>query len=197
MGRDGLQALTLGALAEKMSMSKSDVFVHFGSRDTLLLAVLRQHQEGLEHDVTRALSPALHGLQRVQAIFECLASGGAGGVGSWLYFLGTAEGDPQSDAVAGELLAMARKQQGVLRACVGKAIASRALQPETAPAQLTVEIHGLITSLAYELRVLQLTDSVDRTHAGFIRLLDDWGTPMQAPRRCAGGDAACAHRVAN
>jgi AcrR family transcriptional regulator len=41
--REGLEGLTIGALAERLDMSKSGVFAHFGSREELQLAVLKQY----------------------------------------------------------------------------------------------------------------------------------------------------------
>ncbi len=39
--RDGLEGLTIGLLAERMQMSKSGVFAHFGSREDLQVEVVR------------------------------------------------------------------------------------------------------------------------------------------------------------
>ena len=40
--REGLEGLTVGLLAEALAMSKSGVFAHFGSREELQLAVVRE-----------------------------------------------------------------------------------------------------------------------------------------------------------
>ena len=44
VSKAGLDGLTIGALADATSMSKSGLFAHFGSRDELLLAVLAHGQ---------------------------------------------------------------------------------------------------------------------------------------------------------
>ncbi len=41
--REGLEGLTIGTLADRMQMSKSGVFAHFGSREDLQLAVLNEY----------------------------------------------------------------------------------------------------------------------------------------------------------
>ena len=38
--RDGLEGLTIGLIADRMQMSKSGVFAHFGSREDLQLEVV-------------------------------------------------------------------------------------------------------------------------------------------------------------
>ena len=40
----GLEGLTIGSIAEKMAMSKSGVFAHFGSREELQSAVLQEYE---------------------------------------------------------------------------------------------------------------------------------------------------------
>ena len=40
--RDGLEGVTIGILADRLDMSKSGVFSHFGSREELLIATLKE-----------------------------------------------------------------------------------------------------------------------------------------------------------
>ncbi|MCX7275633.1 MAG: TetR/AcrR family transcriptional regulator, partial [Burkholderiales bacterium] len=49
--RVGLEGLTIGALAERMQMSKSGVFAHFGSREDLQIAVLKAYEQRFVDDV--------------------------------------------------------------------------------------------------------------------------------------------------
>jgi AcrR family transcriptional regulator len=44
----GLEGLSIGALAEVTGMSKSGVFAHFGSRDELQIAVVREYHAKFE-----------------------------------------------------------------------------------------------------------------------------------------------------
>src|SRR5690606_41247376 len=46
----GLEGLTLGSLAERMRMSKSGVFAHFGSREDLQIAVLKEYEPRFADD---------------------------------------------------------------------------------------------------------------------------------------------------
>ena len=68
--RNGLEGLTIGALAERMQMSKSGVFAHFGSREDLQIAVLKAYERRFVDEV---LVPGLkekRGLPRLRAIFD-------------------------------------------------------------------------------------------------------------------------------
>ena len=49
--RDGLEGLTIGLLAERMQMSKSGVFAHFGSREDLQVEVVREYHRRFEQEV--------------------------------------------------------------------------------------------------------------------------------------------------
>ena len=49
--RDGLEGLTIGSLAERMGMSKSGVFAHFGSREDLQIDVLKLYHHQFEQEV--------------------------------------------------------------------------------------------------------------------------------------------------
>ena len=49
--RDGLEGLTIGLLSDKMGMSKSGVFAHFGSREDLQIAVLKLYNHLFEQEV--------------------------------------------------------------------------------------------------------------------------------------------------
>jgi AcrR family transcriptional regulator len=66
----GLEALTIGTLAERLDMSKSGLFAHFGAKRELQLAVLRR---AVDRFVTTVVAPALkkpRGEPRVRALFD-------------------------------------------------------------------------------------------------------------------------------
>jgi len=67
---DGLTGLTIGTLADRLGMSKSGLFAHFGSKELLQAAVL-DHAAALFADTV--VRPALaqpRGLPRVVTLFE-------------------------------------------------------------------------------------------------------------------------------
>ena len=64
----GLEGLSIGALAEATSMSKSGVFAHFGSREELQISVINQYFALFERDVFYAAMEQPRGLPRVKAL---------------------------------------------------------------------------------------------------------------------------------
>ena len=65
----GLEGLSIGALAEVTSMSKSGVFAHFGSREELQISVVREYHARFEAEVFFPAMVTARGLPRLQALF--------------------------------------------------------------------------------------------------------------------------------
>ncbi len=67
-GRDGLEGLTIGLLADRMQMSKSGVFAHFGSREDLQVEVIREYHRRFEEEVFFPSVILPRGLPRLRAL---------------------------------------------------------------------------------------------------------------------------------
>ena len=105
--RDGLEGLTIGALAERMRMSKSGVFAHFGSREDLQIAVLKAYERRFVDDI---LVPALkekRGLPRLRAVFSrWLDRTAIEAASGCIWISGAVEYDDRPGSVREELVAM-------------------------------------------------------------------------------------------
>ena len=53
--KSGLEGITIGALADKVNMSKSGVFAHFGSREELQVEVVRAYHRSFQELVFQLL----------------------------------------------------------------------------------------------------------------------------------------------
>ena len=69
-GRDGLEGLTIGALATELKLSKSGLFSHFGSKEELQVAVLDVASSRFTERVMLPAFKAPRGLPRLERIFE-------------------------------------------------------------------------------------------------------------------------------
>jgi AcrR family transcriptional regulator len=68
--QEGLESLTIGTLAERLEMSKSGLFAHFGSKEGLQLATI---EAARKRYVAAVLEPAMKappGLARLEALCE-------------------------------------------------------------------------------------------------------------------------------
>lgn len=180
--RDGLEGLTIGLLADRMNMSKSGVFAHFGSREDLQIEVLKLYHQQFEQEVFYPSMKEARGLPRLQGMFSRwikrvtveIASG-------CIYISGAAEYDDRPGAIREELVGMVLAWQDALFRCVQQATEMGHLRGDTDPQQMVFEMYGLILALHHDARFIKRACSVDRTYAGFERLLNSYRTADVAP----------------
>ncbi len=67
---DGLEGLTIGRLAAELSMSKSGLFAHFGSKEELQLATIGAAREIFVAEVVTPVAEVERGLPRLTALHE-------------------------------------------------------------------------------------------------------------------------------
>ena len=66
----GLEGLTIGTLAEELELSKSGLFAHFGSKESLQIAVLEHAAERFVELVVKPGLRAPRGEARLRALFD-------------------------------------------------------------------------------------------------------------------------------
>lgn len=175
--RDGLEGLTIGLLADKMNMSKSGVFAHFGSRTDLQIEVLKLYHQVFEQEVFYPSLQAERGLPRLEAMFARwikrvtveIASG-------CIYISGAVEYDDRPGAIREELVSMVRAWQNALHRCVVQAVEMGHLKADTDAQQVVYEMYGLVLALHHDARFIERPGSVERAVLGFERLIRDCRT---------------------
>lgn len=176
--RDGLEGLTIGLLADKMNMSKSGVFAHFGSREDLQIEVVKLYHHQFEQEVFYPSMKEPRGLPRLQAMFARWVKRVSMEIASGcIYISGAVEYDDRPGAIREELAGMVRTWKNALRRCVVQTIESGHLSAKTDPDQLVFEMYGLILALHHDARFLKLPGSVNRAEVGFERLINSYRDP--------------------
>jgi AcrR family transcriptional regulator len=179
--REGLEGLTIGLLADKMNMSKSGVFAHFGSREDLQMEVLKLYHHRFEQEVFFPSVKEARGIPRLQAMFARWIKRVSVEIASGcIYISGAVEYDDRPGPIREELVAMVRAWQGALLRCVQQCIDAGQLQVDTDAQQMVYEMYGLILALHHDARFLRRPGSVDRAKIGFDRLLENYRTTSQA-----------------
>ncbi len=168
----GLEGLSIGALAERMQMSKSGVFAHFGSREELQVSVVREYHARFEEEVFYPAMKADRGLPRLRALF-----------GHWMgrtaieidqgciYISGAIEFEDRDGPVRDALVTSMTLWLNALKRAVAQAKATGELTPDTDEAQVTFEIHGLILTLHYQARFMRSADALARAQTSFEHIL--------------------------
>ena len=173
--RAGLEGLTIGLLAERMSMSKSGVFAHFGSREDLQIEVLKLYHQRFEQEVFFSSMKEARGILRLKAMFERWVKRVSVEIASGcIYISGAVEYDDRPGPIREELVTMVQIWQSALLRCATQAIEAGDLKPGTDASQIVFEMYGLILALHHDARFLRMPGSVDRARNGFIRLIETY-----------------------
>ena len=168
----GLEGLSIGALAEVMQMSKSGVFAHFGSREELQIAVIREYHARFEEEVFFPAVSQARGLPRLRALVERWVRRVSIEVDSGcIYISGAVEFDDRPGPVRDALASMVRAWQSALERAISLSIEAGHLRPDTDALQMLFEVHGLILALHHDARFLRLPGAIDRARRGFDRIV--------------------------
>lgn len=170
--RDGLEGLTIGLIAERMDMSKSGVFAHFGSREDLQIAVVQEYHRRFEEEVFAPAIKEPRGLPRLRALFANwikrvtveIAQG-------CVQISGAVEYDDRPGAVREALVESVSTWRNALLRAARQAVEAGHLRPDTDPKLLTFEMRGLILALHHDARFLKIPDSIELAQTAFERLI--------------------------
>jgi AcrR family transcriptional regulator len=171
--RDGLEGLTIGVLADRLDMSKSGVFSHFGSREELQLAVLNAYATGFVDVVLRPAVARPRGLPRLRALLENWLSLLAEEIeAGCILIAGASEYDDRPGPLHDALVGIIDGWKGELLRAIGEAQSEGHLDRAADAHQLVFEIYGLMLMLHQDARLLHSSDGVLRARAGLARLID-------------------------
>lgn len=178
--RDGLEGLTIGVLADRMNMSKSGVFAHFGSREDLQMEVIKLYHQRFEQEVFYPSIKEARGLPRLMAMFERWIKRVSVEIASGcIYISGAVEYDDRPGPIREQLVSMVQAWQGALIRATQQAIDCGDLKPDTDAQQLVYEMYGLILALHHDARFLRIPGAVERARKGFERLIENYRNPTK------------------
>lgn len=176
--RNGLEGLTIGLLADRMNMSKSGVFAHFGSREDLQLEVVKLYHHRFEQEVFYPSIKEARGLPRLVAMYTRWVKRVSVEIASGcIYISGAVEYDDREGPIREELVSMVRAWQGALLRSVRQAVEVGHLRADLDAEQLVFEMHGLILALHHDARFLRNPGAVERAQAAFARLIENYRHP--------------------
>lgn len=170
--RDGLEGLTIGLLADRMQMSKSGVFSHFGSREDLQIAVIQEFHRRFEQEVFYPSIAEPRGLPRLRAMFHRWVTRHSREIASGcIYISGAVEYDDRPGPIRDELLQMVSAWKQALTRAAAQAVEMGHLRDDTDCEQMIYETRALILALHHDARFLGAADALQRTECAFDRLV--------------------------
>jgi len=150
---DGLDGLSLGALATHIGMSKSGLFAHFGSKAELQLATVDTAKEIFDADVIEPTNDIDDPLEHLRALSDAFLSHVERRVfpGGCFFISASAEFDTHPGPVKDKLLAFQAEWSQRMEQLITGAQERGLLQREESPSQLTFELTSylLIANTAF------------------------------------------------
>jgi len=172
--REGLEGLTIGALAADLEVHKSNVFALFGSKEELQLATVAAARAIL---VEQVIAPALvsaEGLPRLLAIGDawCDYLGSEVFVGGCFLAAASAEMDGRPGPVRDAVATVMREWIAVLDANIEAAIAARELPGELDVAALAFRLNALGMAANWQRQLLDDPAGIEHARAAWRAELD-------------------------
>jgi AcrR family transcriptional regulator len=169
----GLSALTIGELAERVGMSKSGLFAHFGSKEELQLAVLRAAMQRFDDEVSRVAFQSPRGLQRLRELFNRWLAWAVAQpqVGGCVVLAAASEFDDRPGMIHDFLVSQQAAWLQALARTVSMAVDAAELPDDTDTTQFAFELFGLILSTHHHVRLLSDPVFVERAKVGLERLI--------------------------
>lgn len=179
---EGLQAITVQAVADRIGLSKSGVFSRIGSLEALQTAVIDEYGRQFVADVFVPAMQLPKGLPRLNELVarwiartrDVQAQAGC------LYVAGAFELDDQHGPLRDALLAEVTRWRASLRRTVQMAIDAGHLREDTDPTQLVAELSSLIMGLLHDARFLRDPQAGTRAQTAWQRLLGSCLPPVAA-----------------
>ncbi len=173
---EGLEAITLQAVADRIGLSKSGVFSRIGSREALQIAVIEEFGRRYLAEVFVPAMQLPKGLARLDDIVQrwIVRTRDVEVKSGCIYSAGAFELDDRKGPLRDFLHSQVVAWRSALRRTVLQAVDAGHLKPDTDPEQLVSEINSLILGLIHDARFLRQARAAERAQATWRRLLDTY-----------------------
>lgn len=170
---EGLEAITLQAVADRIGLSKSGVFSRVGSREALQKAVIEEFGRRFLADVFVPAMARPKGLPRLEEIMNrwIVRTRDVDARTGCIFSAGAFELDDREGPLRDLLLSEVTRWRSALRRTVLQAIEAGHLKPDTDPEQLASEACALVLGLVHDARFMRDPRAAERAQATWQRLL--------------------------
>lgn len=175
-GAEGLEAISLQAVADRIGLSKSGVFSRVGSREALQKAVVEEFGRRFLADVFVPAMQQPKGLPRLNDIVRrwIVRTRDVEAHTGCIFTAGAFELDDREGELRDFLLGEVMRWRAALRRTVLQSIEAGHLRADTDAEQLVAEIYALAMGLLHDTRFLRDTKAADRAQATWARLLQTY-----------------------
>jgi AcrR family transcriptional regulator len=177
--RLGLAGLTIGSLAARLELSKSGLFAHFKSKESLQLQVLERARDLFAEEVLRPALKAPRGEPRVRALFEHWLATIADGGSECLFVSASAEFDDQPGPVRDQLVRDHRDFADSMAQMFRTGIAEGQFRPDADPEQFAHDLLSVMLGFFHARRLLDDPRAQERARHAFEALLAAARSPAE------------------
>jgi AcrR family transcriptional regulator len=172
--RDGLEGLSIGVLATDLGLSKSGLFAHFGSKEDLQLAVLREAATRFEETVMRPAFRAPRGEPRIRRLFENWVGwiGDPASPGGCVFLAAAAELDVREGRPRDFLVGSQKQLVASLARSARMAVEEGHFAVNLDADQFAFELYALLLGCSHWKRLLRDPKAETRTRGAFDRLVN-------------------------
>jgi AcrR family transcriptional regulator len=169
----GFESLTIGSLAERIGMSKSGLFAHFGSKQELQVAALDEAARQFTEAVFLPALKAPRGLKRLRALFDNWISWPqrASLPGGCPIDAASREYHHQPGVMRDAIIERQKQLDRELAKTVQMAIDNGEFTKDTDPRQMAFDMLGIILVFSRTELLLGAAEASQRARVAFDRLL--------------------------
>lgn len=169
--RVGLGGLTIGTLAEQAQLSKSGLFAHFRSKESLQLQVLEHAIAQFVDLVIRPVMDAPRGEARVRELFDRWLRWSETLPGGCLFIAAMTELDDQPGPVRDRFVRAQRDWMDVIEQVFRTGVAEVDFAEGADPAQFAQDLYGVLLGYHHASRLLEDQQAEARAYRAFEALL--------------------------
>jgi AcrR family transcriptional regulator len=175
----GLEGLTIGQLATKLSMSKSGLFAHFGSKEELQLATVEAARSVFIREVIEPSFAAERGLARLWQLCDAWFAYVSSKVfrGGCFFAAAAAEFDSRPGPVRDRIAAIMKEWLSILARLIADAQAAGQFDQEIEPQQLAFEINAVELAANWAFQLFHDRHAFDRARIATLERLRRFATP--------------------
>lgn len=175
---EGLEGLTIGQLASKLSLSKSGLFAHFGSKEDLQLATVDAARAIFIREVIAPTFATERGLSRLWKLCDTWLFYVGGGVfsGGCFFAAAAAEFDSRPGLVRDRIAAIMKEWLATLAQLVADAQHNGQFDKNVDPAQLAFEINALELAANWAFQLYGDKQAFERARAATLERLRRFAT---------------------
>ncbi len=180
---EGLEGLTIGRLALELSMSKSGLFAHFGSKEELQVATVEAAREIFIREVIKPAFEATQGLLRLWKLCDIWLAYVQSGVfrGGCFFAAAASEFDSRPGPVRDRIAEIMKEWLAVLRNAIVEAQTAGHLNHEIDATQLAFEFNSLELGANWAFQLYGDTSAFKRAREAILERLNKYTTAAGGP----------------